>query len=53
MVRDIVRNIAFLSQQAEPATEADLSIADDLLETLEAHRDGCVGMAANMIGFNI
>jgi len=36
--------------RAEPATPADLPVADDLLETLKAHKDGCVGMAANMIG---
>lgn len=52
MVREIIRDTAFLSQRAEPATMADLSVADDLLETLEAHKDGCVGMAANMIGIN-
>lgn len=41
----------FLSQKAEPAALEDLSAATDLLETLEAHKEGCVGMAANMIGF--
>ena len=45
MVRDIMRDEAFLSQKAEPA-------AQDLLDTLTAHKDGCVGMAANMIGVN-
>ncbi len=50
MVREIMRDTAFLSLRAEPATPADLPVADDLLETLEAHKDGCVGMAANMIG---
>lgn len=40
----------FLKQVSEPATRADISVADDLLETLIAHKDGCVGMAANMIG---
>lgn len=50
MVREIMRDTAFLSLRAEPATPADLPAADDLLETLNAHRDGCVGMAANMIG---
>ena len=41
---------AFLSQKAEPATLEDLPVAQDLLDTLTAHKDGCVGMAANMIG---
>ncbi len=50
MIREIMRDTAFLAQRAEPATQADLSVAEDLLETLEAHKDGCVGMAANMIG---
>ena len=40
----------FLAQKSEPATADDLEIAQDLLDTLIAHRDGCVGMAANMIG---
>ena len=50
MVRDIIRDEAFLSQKAEPATLKDLPVAQDLLDTLTAHKDGCVGMAANMIG---
>ena len=52
MVRDICKDEAFLSQKAEPATPEDLSVGEDLLETLKAHQDGCVGMAANMIGVN-
>ena len=52
MVREICRDEAFLAHRAEMATPADLPVADDLLETLLAHRDGCVGMAANMIGVN-
>ena len=52
MIRDIVKDETFLSQKAEPATADDLSVAQDLLETLAAHKDGCVGMAANMIGVN-
>ena len=52
MVREIMKDTAFLSQKAEPATPEDLSVAQDLLKTLEAHKDGCVGMAANMIGIN-
>ena len=50
MVQDIMRDEAFLSQKAEPATLEDLPVAQDLLDTLTAHKDGCVGMAANMIG---
>ena len=52
MIRTICRDEAFLAQKAEPATADDLPIAADLLETLAHHREGCVGMAANMIGVN-
>ena len=52
MVREICKDEAFLAQKAEPATADDLGVAQDLLETLAAHKDGCVGMAANMIGVN-
>ena len=52
MVRDIMKDEAFLAQKAEPATPDDLSVAADLLETREFHKAGCVGMAANMIGIN-
>lgn len=52
MVREICKDEAFLSQKAEPATKDDLGTAQDLLDTLLAHKDGCVGMAANMIGVN-
>lgn len=40
----------FLAQKSEPATKVDLQAAQDLLDTLISHKDGCVGMAANMIG---
>ena len=40
----------FLAQKSAPATKEDLPVAQDLLDTLTAHKDGCVGMAANMIG---
>ena len=50
MIRDICRDESFLAQKAEPAAADDLGTAQDLLDTLSAHRDGCVGMAANMIG---
>ena len=52
MVREICKDEAFLAQKAEPATADDLVVAQDLLDTLVAHKDGCVGMAANMIGAN-
>ena len=52
MVREICRDEAFLSQRAEPATKDDLGTAQYLLDTLLAHKEGCVGMAANMIGVN-
>lgn len=52
MIREICKDEAFLAQKAEPATPADLPVADDLLETLAHHKAGCVGMAANMIGVN-
>ena len=50
MVREIMHDPIFLGQKSVPATAEDLSVAQDLLETLAAHREGCVGMAANMIG---
>lgn len=50
MVREIMKEVGFLSQKSQPATKDDLSAAGDLLETLEAHKESCVGMAANMIG---
>ena len=52
MVCEIMHDEAFLAQKAEPATPEDLPAAQNLLDTLAAHRDGCVGMAANMIGIN-
>ena len=50
MVRPINRNILSLGVKSTPATKADLSVGDDLMDTLMANIDGCVGMAANMIG---
>ena len=52
MIRDICKDEAFLARKAEPATVDDLGTAQDLLDTLAAHKEGCVGMAANMIGVN-
>ena len=50
MIREICREEAFLAQPSQTADAGDLEAARDLLDTLAAHRDGCVGMAANMIG---
>ena len=50
MVRKIMKDPFFLGQKSEPATKEDVTIGRDLMDTLRAHRDGCVGMAANMIG---
>ena len=50
MVREIMKDEVFLAEASEKATPEDTEIARDLLETLEAHKAGCVGMAANMIG---
>ena len=50
MVRELMHDPLFLAQKSESATAADAEIAKDLLETLIHHQEGCVGMAANMIG---
>lgn len=50
MVCPICKDVFFLSRKSEPATPDDLPIGRNLMETLHAHREGCVGMAANMIG---
>ncbi|MCR4901454.1 MAG: peptide deformylase [Butyrivibrio sp.] len=50
MIRQIVRDPFFLQQKSEPATEADKQVITDLMDTLKANSDRCVGMAANMIG---
>ncbi|XOQ25115.1 MAG: Polypeptide deformylase [Mitsuokella multacida] len=50
MVRDIMHDTFFLQQKSIPATPFDKPVAMDLLDTLQAHADSCVGMAANMIG---
>ena len=52
LIKDIVKDVMFLSQKAEMATEDDKFIARDLLDTLKANKDRCVGLAANMIGYN-
>ena len=50
MIQPIMKDPIFLAQKSVPATKEDLPVAQDLLDTLTAHKDGCVGMAANMIG---
>ena len=50
MVKDVIHDPIFLGVKSEPATKEDLQVAQDLLDTLVAHKNGCVGMAANMIG---
>ena len=50
MVKELIHDPILLSIKSEVATKEDLQTAQDLLETLTAHKDGCVGMAANMIG---
>ena len=50
MIQPIMKDIFFLNQKSEPATQEDRQVALDLLDTLKAHEEGCVGMAANMIG---
>lgn len=50
MIREIVRDEKFLAQKSAAASFMDMSVAQDLLDTLAAHSDRCVGLAANMIG---
>ncbi len=50
MVKDLIHDPMFLAQKSEPATPADAAVITDLLDTLRAHLNDCVGMAANMIG---
>ena len=50
MVNELMHDPIFLAQKSRPATKEDLNIAQDLLDTLSAHKETCVGMAANMIG---
>ena len=52
MVKEIMRDKVFLAQKAELVAPEDLPVAQDLLDTLEANKGRCVGMAANMIGVN-
>lgn len=50
MIRELVHDPILLARKSSPATKEDLQVARDLLDTLAAHQDSCVGMAANMIG---
>lgn len=50
MVKELIHDPIFLAGKSEVATKEDLLVAQDLLDTLTAHKDNCVGMAANMIG---
>lgn len=50
MIKEVVHDPIFLGVKSEPATKEDLQVAQDLMDTLIANKDGCVGMAANMIG---
>ena len=50
MVRELIHDPILLGRPSAPSTAADLDVAQDLLDTLTAHAEGCVGMAANMIG---
>ena len=53
MIRPIEKDPFFLGRKSRPATAEDIPIVRDLLDTLAAHREGCVGMAANMIGQDV
>ena len=50
MIKELIHDPIFLARKSLPAGKEDLETARDLLDTLNAHRDACVGMAANMIG---
>ncbi len=50
MIKELIHDPILLSRKSVTATKEDLQTAQDLLDTLIAHKDGCVGMAANMIG---
>ncbi len=52
MIKEIVKDETFLAQKSSPTTESDLYIAIDLLDTLKANKERCVGLAANMIGYH-
>ena len=51
MVKEIIKDEFFLKQKSKSCTKEDLYIANELLETIQAYKEQCVGMAANMIGY--
>lgn len=53
MIKELVHNPLFLGIKSKPATKEDRDVAADLLDTLKAHKETCVGMAANMIGKSV
>ena len=52
MIKEIIKDEFFLKQKSKECTKEDTYIAQELLETIQAYKDQCVGMAANMIGFS-
>ena len=50
MIKELIHDPILLARKSQPATAEDIQVAQDLLDTLTAHKDSCVGMAANMIG---
>lgn len=50
MIKPIVKDVLFLGEKSEVATKEDMSVVNDLIDTLRANLDGCVGLAPNMIG---
>ena len=51
MIKEIIKDEFFLKQKSKECTKEDTYIAQELLETIQAYKDQCVGMAANMIGY--
>ncbi len=52
MIKEVIHDPILLARKSRVATKEDLQVAQDLLDTLIAHKDGCVGMAANMLGIH-
>ncbi len=50
MIKPIIKDILFLGQKSEDATKSDIAVIDDLIDTLRANLENCVGLAGNMIG---
>ncbi len=53
MIKPICKDVFFLSKKAKKASKSNIQVGYDLLDTLKAHKDECIGMAANMIGFDL